>query len=72
MNSDLNKQGQIVQVTFSRKIKPYHSQTLVLIHVIWVFQIHLNKLSSQHFLYTIRNEAEIHKSYNVTVLKRLG
>ena len=27
MNSDLNKQAQALEVTFSRKTKSYHSQT---------------------------------------------
>ena len=27
MNSDLNKQAQVQEVTFSRKTKSYHSQT---------------------------------------------
>ena len=45
MNSDLNKQAQALEVTFSRKTKSYHSQTCFNN----ILRIHLNeKLNFYH------------------------
>ena len=47
MNSDLNKQAQAVEVTFSRKTKSYHSHTFFKI----ILRIYLNeKLNFYHHI----------------------
>ena len=55
MNSDLNKQAQALEVTFSRKTKSYHSQTCFN----KILRIYLNeKLNFYHHI--IERNAQMH------------
>ena len=55
MDSDLNKQAQALEVTFSRKIKSYHSQTCFN----GILRIYLNeKFNFYHHI--IERNAQMH------------
>ena len=55
MNSDLNNQAQALEVTFSRKIKSYHSQ----IYFNSILRIYLNeKFNFYHHI--IERNAQMH------------
>ena len=55
MNSDLNKQAQALEVTFSRKTKSYHSQTCFNN----ISRIYLKK-KLNFYLHIIQRNAEMH------------
>ena len=54
MNSDLKKQAQALEVTFSRKTKSYHSQTCFNN----ILRIYLNE--KLNFYYIIERNAQMH------------
>ena len=62
MNSDLNKQAQALEVTFSGKIKSYHSQTCFNN----ILRIYLNE--KLNFYHIIDRNAQMHIRPENTVI----